>query len=78
MCPFIDETVPELITGVESLLFDLCALRLATANFSEENKLGEGGFGAVYKVRLHDLLFSELTSQSRVTLACSVLLPNHG
>ncbi|URE23376.1 receptor-like protein kinase [Musa troglodytarum] len=36
------ETVPELITGVESLLFDLSTLRLATANFSEENKLGEG------------------------------------
>ena len=78
MCPFIDETGPELITGVESLLFDLSTLRLATANFSEENRLGEGGFGAVYKVRLHDLLSSELTSQSPVTLACSVLLPNHG
>ncbi|URE23377.1 receptor-like protein kinase [Musa troglodytarum] len=42
VCSFIDETVPELITGVESLLFDLSTLRLATANFSEENKLGEG------------------------------------
>nr|XP_018686595.1 PREDICTED: cysteine-rich receptor-like protein kinase 10 [Musa acuminata subsp. malaccensis] len=48
------ETGPELITGVESLLFDLSTLRLATANFSEENRLGEGGFGAVYKGRLPD------------------------
>ncbi|RWW00018.1 hypothetical protein GW17_00037045 [Ensete ventricosum] len=47
-------TVPELITGVESLLFDLSTLRFATANFSEEKKLGEGGFGAVYKGQLPD------------------------
>ena len=33
-----------------SLLFDLTTLRRATANFAEENKLGHGGFGAVYKV----------------------------
>jgi hypothetical protein len=38
-----------------SLLFDLATLRTlrrATANFAEENKLGHGGFGAVYKVPL--------------------------
>lgn len=34
----------------ESLLYDLSTLRAATDNFSEENKLGEGGFGPVYKV----------------------------
>jgi len=33
-----------------TLLFDLTTLRRATANFAEENKLGHGGFGAVYKV----------------------------
>ncbi|KAF0923403.1 hypothetical protein E2562_006307 [Oryza meyeriana var. granulata] len=33
----------------ESLLYDLSTLRAATGNFSEENKLGEGGFGPVYK-----------------------------
>ena len=27
-------------------------LKAATKNFSEKNKLGEGGFGAVYKVNL--------------------------
>ncbi|TVU04246.1 hypothetical protein EJB05_50193, partial [Eragrostis curvula] len=32
-----------------SLLFDLAMLRRATSNFAEENKLGHGGFGAVYK-----------------------------
>ena len=28
-------------------------LRAATNNFSEENKLGEGGFGEVFKVHFH-------------------------
>uniref|UniRef100_A0A0E0L470 Uncharacterized protein n=1 Tax=Oryza punctata TaxID=4537 RepID=A0A0E0L470_ORYPU len=40
--------------GSESLLYDLSTLRAATANFSEENKLGEGGFGPVYKGRLQN------------------------
>ncbi|TVU20006.1 hypothetical protein EJB05_36192, partial [Eragrostis curvula] len=33
----------------ELLLYDLSTLRAATDNFSDENKLGEGGFGPVYK-----------------------------
>ncbi|KAF2913036.1 hypothetical protein DAI22_10g057300 [Oryza sativa Japonica Group] len=37
-----------------SLLFDLATLRKATANFAEVNKLGHGGFGAVYKGFLRD------------------------
>lgn len=35
--------------SLESLLYDLNTLRAATDNFSEDNKLGEGGFGPVYK-----------------------------
>ncbi|XP_025805201.1 putative receptor-like protein kinase At4g00960 isoform X1 [Panicum hallii] len=38
----------------ESLLYDLGTLRAATGNFSEENKLGEGGFGPVYKGTLQN------------------------
>ena len=37
---------------VELPLFDLDAVALATSNFSFENKIGEGGFGPVYKVLL--------------------------
>ncbi|KAI7999644.1 Cysteine-rich receptor-like protein kinase 25 [Camellia lanceoleosa] len=36
--------------SAESLQFDLGTIRDATDNFSEANKLGEGGFGPVYKV----------------------------
>ncbi|CAL9121256.1 unnamed protein product [Musa textilis] len=48
------ETEGEEIPSVESLLFDLSTIRLATANFSTENKIGEGGFGAVYMGLLPD------------------------
>ncbi|XP_057985401.1 cysteine-rich receptor-like protein kinase 10 [Hevea brasiliensis] len=37
------------ISTVESLQFDLSIIEAATNNFSDGNKLGEGGFGAVYK-----------------------------
>jgi len=38
------------IKTIESLQFDFTTIREATNNFSDENKLGQGGFGAVYKV----------------------------
>jgi hypothetical protein len=38
------------ITSVKSLQFDFGTIRVATDNFSEANKLGQGGFGVVYKV----------------------------
>jgi hypothetical protein len=38
------------IRSLESLQFDFGTIRVATDNFSEENKLGHGGFGDVYKV----------------------------
>ncbi|XP_050105535.1 cysteine-rich receptor-like protein kinase 10 isoform X2 [Malus sylvestris] len=37
------------ITTVESLQFDFATIQAATSNFSDDHKLGEGGFGQVYK-----------------------------
>ncbi|KAK7362978.1 hypothetical protein VNO77_05103 [Canavalia gladiata] len=37
---------------LELPLFDFNTITMATNNFSEENKLGQGGFGSVYKGRL--------------------------
>nr|XP_019703288.1 cysteine-rich receptor-like protein kinase 10 isoform X3 [Elaeis guineensis] len=42
------------ITRKSSLLFDLPTIKEATNNFSSANKVGEGGFGTVYKGTLSD------------------------
>ncbi|XP_078152661.1 cysteine-rich receptor-like protein kinase 6 isoform X2 [Carex rostrata] len=52
--PLLNVGNPEEIKSVESLLLDLSVLRVATIDFAEQNKLGEGGFGAVYKGVLPD------------------------
>ncbi|KAM7490227.1 hypothetical protein LguiA_033148 [Lonicera macranthoides] len=44
-----DETYTIEITDVQSLQFDLGTIQVATNNFSNENKIGQGGFGMVYK-----------------------------
>lgn len=43
------EAVDEIRTA-ESLQYDFNTIKVATNDFSEANKLGRGGFGAVYKV----------------------------
>ena len=44
-CEAVDE-----ISSTESLHFHFPIIRVATDNFSDANKLGQGGFGVVYKV----------------------------
>lgn len=41
------------ITTAGSLQFDFKAIEAATDKFSESKKLGQGGFGQVYKVLLY-------------------------
>ena len=52
-------TETEGMESIESMIIDISTLRAATRDFDESNKLGEGGFGAVYKV-LINLPISEL------------------
>lgn len=40
------------MTTSDSLQFDFKTIEAATNKFSEENRLGEGGFGAVFKVSI--------------------------
>ena len=47
---YADTASSEDIEDIKSVLLDPSVIRIATSNFSEENKLGEGGFGQVYKV----------------------------
>ncbi|GLT52622.1 hypothetical protein SLA2020_259530 [Shorea laevis] len=47
------ETADEMIKA-ESLQYDFATVRGATNNFNDENKLGQGGFGAVYRGRLQN------------------------
>ncbi|KAJ1261732.1 hypothetical protein BS78_09G053600 [Paspalum vaginatum] len=47
--PYSPSPDDDINKSIDSLLLDLPALRAATDNFAESNKLGEGGFGAVYK-----------------------------
>jgi len=44
-CVVVDD-----LTDVEFLQFDLATVEAATNRFSDENKIGHGGFGVVYKV----------------------------
>ncbi|XP_059661379.1 cysteine-rich receptor-like protein kinase 10 isoform X3 [Cornus florida] len=44
-----EESAADDITTVQSLSYDFATVEAATNNFSPANKIGEGGFGTVYK-----------------------------
>lgn len=70
----------EITTEMNSLQFDLSTIQLATNKFSVDNKIGEGGFGAVYKGVFpngHEIAVKRLTrnsSQGAVEFKNEVLL----
>jgi len=43
--------------GLQTVWFTWKRLQAATNNFAQTNKLGEGGFGSVFKVMLKDAKF---------------------
>ena len=51
---FMDESIHarNQDNGGEMHYFNLRTMQAATNNFSDANKLGEGGFGPVYKVKI--------------------------
>ncbi|XP_008234232.1 PREDICTED: cysteine-rich receptor-like protein kinase 10 [Prunus mume] len=55
------------IGSAESLQFDFATIRVSTDDFSEANKLGQGGFGSVYRGRLlngKDIAVKRLSANS--------------
>ncbi|CAL9001530.1 unnamed protein product [Prunus brigantina] len=65
LIPGSDDT--DEIGSAESLQFDLATIRVSTDDFSEANKLGEGGFGSVYRGRLlngNDIAVKRLSTNS--------------
>ncbi|CAL5409665.1 unnamed protein product [Camellia sinensis] len=63
ICKDMDE-----ISTEESLQYDFHTISVATNNFSDANKLGQGGFGVVYRGRLpngREIAVKRLSSDSR-------------
>ena len=49
------------IKPIESLQFNFNTIRLATDNFSTANKLGQGGFGSVYKLNNFSVMLNTVS-----------------
>ena len=58
----IDQNIDGQNEDLELPFYSLATIAIATNNFSSNNKLGEGGFGLVYKVTLIDQFTSYSTS----------------
>ena len=58
----IDQNIDGQNEDLELPFYSLATIAIATNKFSSNNKLGEGGFGLVYKVNLIDQFTSYSTS----------------
>ena len=58
----IDQNIDGQNEDLELPFYSLATIAIATNKFSSKNKLGEGGFGLVYKVTLIDQFTSYSTS----------------
>ena len=58
----IDQNIDGQNEDLELPFYSLATIAIATNKFSSNNKLGEGGFGLVYKVTLIDQFTSYSTS----------------
>ena len=63
----IDQSIEGQSKDMEVLFFTLAIIVIATNNFSSYNKLGEGGFGLVYKVTLQQA-FLKITKNKKAIL----------
>jgi len=54
----------EEIGGEQVLQYDFASLKAATNYFSTGNKLGEGGFGVVYKVSIYTTFITFIQSKN--------------
>ena len=54
----------------DALVFDLSSIVVATDNFSPTNKLGEGGFGSVFKVQSQQFIY-EIVDNLDIFVPCS-------
>ena len=53
---------------------DFEIIKVATNNFSDDNKLGQGGFGAIYKV-IKQMLYTNFIPNVIVNVICIVRKP---
>ena len=76
-CYELGETNNRLLRGekkeVDLPMFSFASVSAATNNFSIENKLGDGGFGPVYKVRLASVNFLGMYRVSFTWCHCTKL-----
>ncbi|CAL5410947.1 unnamed protein product [Camellia sinensis] len=70
--PSAEDSVGTEITTVQSLQYDLGTVQAATNNFSNQNKIGQGGFGHVYKIAVKRL--SQNSGQGAVQFKNEVVL----